>query len=127
MRWISVLFAFVLTACGGRVANPVALERSFDDQLSCSHYVGELENNIKRLSELTGESNDKARDNLGLLISSPLFLDFSTTQKDEAAAILARNERLRELMAAKDCVLEEAVAAAGDVDPESTNNVAAEE
>lgn len=103
MRIFALTSAIVLMSCGGRVANPVALEQSFDDKLTCAHHAGEYENNIKRLSELTGESKDKVRDNLGLLISSPLFLDFSNTQKEEAAAILARNKRLAELMAQKGC------------------------
>lgn len=105
MRALALLCALFLASCGGRVANPVALERSFDDALTCTHLAGEHENNFKRLSELTGESKDKVRDNFGLLISSPLFLDFSNTQKEEVAAILARNERLSELMKVKGCRL----------------------
>jgi len=106
MRFIATLCALMMASCGGRVSHPVALEQRFDDRLTCAHHEGEYENNLKRLEELTGESKDKLRDNLGLLISSPLFLDFSNTQKEEAAAILARNERLTELMAQKGCVQE---------------------
>lgn len=103
MRATTIATAFLAVSCGGRTAHPVALERSYDEKLSCSHLSGERENNFKRLSELTGENRDKLRDNLGLLISNPLFLDFSDTQKKEAAAILARNMRLADLMAAKSC------------------------
>ena len=97
------LAMLVLCSCGGRVANPTPLERSFDAELSCAHLSGEYENNIKRLSELTGESKDKIRDNMGMLLASPLFLDFSQTQKKETQALLARNERLQALMADKTC------------------------
>jgi hypothetical protein len=103
MRFALVLLSLVLASCGGRVANPVALESGFDDRLSCAHLSGEYQNNIKRLAELTGEGEDKSSNNAGLLISNPLFLDFSGTLKREAEAILARNDRLLTLMAEKDC------------------------
>ena len=103
VRIFSIFFILVIVGCGGRVANPVMLERAFDDELSCSHYAGEYENNIKRLSELTGESKDKVRDNIGMWLVSPLLLDISNTQKEEAAAIFARNDRLQILMAGKNC------------------------
>ena len=89
--------------CGGRVARPVALEQSFDGALSCAHLSGEKANNEKRLAELKGESRDKDVNNLGLLVASPLFLDFSDTQRKEAEAIYARNARLDALMAEKGC------------------------
>ena len=103
MRWIMMAAMLSLAACGGRVARPVQVEKSFDELLSCAHLTGEYDVNIKRLAELTGEKDDRLRNNVGLLISSPLFLDFSGTLKAEAQAILARNERLRALMADKGC------------------------
>jgi len=103
MRFSIALLSLVLASCGGRVANPVALESGFDDRLSCAHLSGEYENNIKRLTELTGEGEDRFTNNAGLLISNPLFLDFSGTLKREAEAILARNDRLLTLMAEKEC------------------------
>ena len=103
MRMVWIVLAVSLGACGGRVAHPVSLENDFDDRLSCTHLSGEFENNLKRLEELTGESKEKFANNLGLLIASPLFLDFSDTQKREAEALLARNERLQALMTERDC------------------------
>lgn len=108
MRVLILAFAIFLASCGGRVAQPIALESGFDDQLSCAHLVGERANNIKRLAELTGEGEDRIENNIGLLVASPLFLDFSDTLKREAEAIIARNERLTALMEEKECVGEPA-------------------
>lgn len=111
MRILTLTFAVLfLAACGGRVAQPVALNSGFDDKLSCAHLAGERANNVKRLSELTGEREDSIENNIGLLIASPLFLDFSDTLKREAEVILARNERLDALMDEKECVIEPAPA-----------------
>lgn len=109
MRAIFVMGSLLLAGCGGRAANPIALEKPFDSQLSCAHLAGEYENNIKRLEELTGESREKFANNLGLLLVSPLLLDFSDAQKREAEAIVARNKRLTVLMTEKDCPAPSAV------------------
>lgn len=114
MRICVAAFAALLAACGGRVANPVALDSGFDDRLSCAHLAGERANNVKRLSELTGEGEDRIENNLGLLVTSPLFLDFSDTLKREAEALIARNERLSALMDEKNCADEPVPAAVPD-------------
>lgn len=103
-RLILCLTAFaVLAGCGGRVAKPVALVQPFDEKLSCAHLAGEYSNNEKRLAELLDERAFSNMNNLGLLVTSPLFLDLSDTQKKEALALRARNERLAALMKAKSC------------------------
>lgn len=93
----------MLAGCGGRVAQPVLLDQPYDAQLTCAHLKGELSNNDKRLIELKAERDGKPIENLGLLFASPLFLDFSPSQKREVAALIARNGRLRSLMAEKGC------------------------
>ena len=103
MRLQILVLCVLVASCGGRVAHPVSLEKDYDDRLSCAHLAGEYENNTKRLEELTGESREKFSNNLGLLISSPLFLDFSDTIKQETQAIVARNLRLQALMEEKGC------------------------
>lgn len=101
---VSTLAAFaVLSGCGGRVAKPVALVQPFDDRLSCEHLAGEFANNEKRLAELLDERAFSNMNNVGLLVTSPLFLDLSDTQKKEALALRARNERLAALMKEKSC------------------------
>ena len=99
----AVLLLVSLTACGGRVANPVAQSLAFDEKLTCSHHNGEYENNAKRLVELVGERKDRTRDNFGMLISSPLFLDLSATNKKEVTALDARNTQIIALMTTKKC------------------------
>lgn len=98
-----VLAGSALAACGGRVAQPTAVSNSWDSKLSCSHLYGEYQNHDKRLVELTGERKDKPMHNVGMLLSSPIFLDLSQAQKEEAKAIYDRQERLRGIMQTKSC------------------------
>lgn len=98
-----ILASGMLAACGGRVAQPIAVSNSWDAKLSCSHLYGEYQNHDKRLVELTGERKDKPMHNVGMLLSSPLFLDLSQAQKEEAKAIYNRQERLSSIMQNKSC------------------------
>ncbi len=82
---------------------PVQLVRDVDPGLDCDHLQAEYDNNMHRRVELTGESADKVGNNIGLLLVSPLFLDLSDTQKIEVKALLDRNERLKNLAAARNC------------------------
>ncbi len=110
MRSIFVVLCAWLAGCGGRVAAPVALSNSFDVQLSCAHIEAEYAANRKRTSDLIGERGQSAQNNVGLLIISPLFLDFSSTIQKELRAIQARDKRLAELGAAKSCPISETAA-----------------
>ncbi|MEP3889560.1 MAG: hypothetical protein ABJN69_03775 [Hellea sp.] len=94
----------VLGGCGGRVAKPISVATAFDSELSCSHLHGEYQNHDKRLVELTGERKDKTMHNVGMFLSSPIFLDLSQAQKYEAQAIYKRQERLRDIMKNKSCI-----------------------
>lgn len=98
-----IVSSTVFAACGGRVAQPTAVSNSWDSQLSCSHLYGEYQNHDKRLVELTGERKDKPMHNVGMLLSSPIFLDLSKAQKEEAKAIYDRQVRLRDIMQNKSC------------------------
>lgn len=102
------LTGVILAACGGRVANPVALSNDFDASLSCTHLSGELDNNNKRLVEILGERNAKAGRNLGTaLFINPIFIDLSQSQKKEATALTARNERIISIGTQKSCPFSE--------------------
>lgn len=90
-------------ACGGRVAKPVLVESALDARLSCEHLKGEFENNRKRLAELQGEKKESSRNNAGFLVASPLFLDTQGALKEEAEALVRRNERLTSLMTERNC------------------------
>lgn len=98
-----LIAAISLAGCGGRVARPVLVDQALDSKLSCAHLSGEYANNKKRLAELVDERAFSDKNNLGLLVTSPLFIDLSDTQKKEALALRARNQRLEELMREKDC------------------------
>lgn len=100
---MSAVFALTLAACGGRVAQPVNTVREIDSKLSCAHLKAERVNNDFRITELTGERSESVRDNLGMLISSPLFLDMKNSEKTESQALLRRNTRLTLLMLGADC------------------------
>ena len=106
------LGALVLAGCGGREAHPVATTQSVDPLLTCAHIAAEFGNNQKRVAELAGEWSERNRDNVGLLLFSPLFLDLSQSERKEAEAIAARNQRLLELATAKSCDVRQEIAAA---------------
>lgn len=103
MKYCLLVLSCLLVGCGGRVANPVAIEKSLDSRMTCSHLQGEYDQHEKRLVELVGERKDKPVHNLGMLVTSPLFLDLSKAQKKEAEAIYSRKERLEVLMSQKNC------------------------
>jgi hypothetical protein len=101
------LVPVVLTACAGREANPVAVTKPFDSQLSCAHLIGEYDNNFNRLTELTKESADKVANNIGYLVlnplAAPILFDVSQTQKVEAEALTVRNAEIIRLGQSKSC------------------------
>jgi len=103
--------AVFLAACGGRVAQPVAVTNSYDAQLSCAHLAAEKSNIAFRKTELLGEREESVRDNLGLLLVSPFFLDLKNTEKAEAQALIVRDQRLDELIQAAHCALGSTMAA----------------
>lgn len=102
-RFFYLSLLLIFAACGGRKAAPVEVVRSSDAQLTCEHIAAERRVNTSRVADLTGESEFSGRNNLGLLIASPLFLDLSDTVQVEVKAIEERNEQLDTLSNAKDC------------------------
>ena len=94
----------LLNSCGGRVIQPIETTRTIDPMLSCAHIAAELDNNGKRAKELLGERKDQGVNNLGFLITSPLFLDFSDTEKKEIKALAERNIHLADLQKLRSCV-----------------------
>ena len=104
MTRFSYLAIFVtVTACGGRKAEPVEAVRASDAQLTCAHIAAERRVNASRIADLTGESEFRVKNNVGLLLASPLFLDFSDSIQVEVRAIGERNEQLDQLSKAKSC------------------------
>lgn len=112
-KFMGILVGIGLTACGGRVANLTPATTALDSKLSCSHLFGEYENNNKRLVELTGERGDKPLHNVGtLLFVSPLFLNLSSAEKEEAESIYLRQQNLEGLLQAKTCPQSDVIEAA---------------
>jgi len=98
-----IIAALGLASCGARTANLTPLTTSLDSKLSCTHLNGEYQNLDKRIIELTDERDSRRINNVGLLLSSPLFLDLSGTEKKEATSIVERQEQLRVLMQSRSC------------------------
>ena len=92
-----------LSACGGRVADPVSTTRASDNLLTCAHIEAERNVNIARAEDLSGENEFAANNNFGMLVASPLFLDLSDTVQKEIVALDARNGQLDALASAKGC------------------------
>ena len=92
-----------LSACGGRVAHPIAETRVLDAQLSCTHLRGEYDNNVYRIAELAGERQASMVNNAGWMIASPLLLDLSDTVRTETEALIARNEHIKSLIEDRGC------------------------
>lgn len=112
-KFIICFVGIGLSACGGRVANLTPATTALDSQLSCSHLFGEYENNNKRLVELTGERRDKALYNAGVfLVVNPLFINLSSSEKEEAESISLRQKNLEGLLQAKTCPQSDVIEAA---------------
>ena len=101
--------ALLLSACGGRAALPVASTSSLDDRKTCAHLDGEIDVLNARLAELQVEGKTHTRENIALLLitplsfTAPLSLDLRNTREVESRAILARKDRVLELRGDKGC------------------------
>ncbi len=102
-RFFYGFLLIALAACGGRKAEPVEAVRASDPQLTCAHIQAERSVNASRIVDLTGEDQFGSQNNVGLLLVSPLFLDFSNSVQVEIRAIAERDKQLDLLRAAKDC------------------------
>jgi len=100
-RFAALLLPLHLAACGGRVSRPVLATQPTDAQLDCAHLTAEKSVNAARAADLTGEQNNDVRNNLGMLVLSPLFLNFTGSEQTELAAFAARESTLNQLIAQK--------------------------
>ncbi|MEM7571162.1 MAG: hypothetical protein AAF337_15330 [Pseudomonadota bacterium] len=85
------------------MAQPIEAVKPLDDVLTCAHFQAEKKNNDFRLTELVGERKESVRDNVGMMVSSPFFLDLKNSEKVEAEALERRNGQLTFLMLSADC------------------------
>jgi hypothetical protein len=98
-----VMVVGAVTACGGRVANPVSAANPWDGQLDCVHLKAELDVNRARVADLAGEAKNSAANNVGLFLVNPLFLDLKDSEKAEIRAFAEREKTLKRLMDEKSC------------------------
>lgn len=113
MRGVAAAIAatLVLSACGGRSANPVALVSTVDFLLTCDDIDAERAANVERVADLEDERNANRARSAGRIATSifgnPLsavaLFDLSTAIYQEIGAIEARNDRLNALEEEKNC------------------------
>ncbi len=105
----ATLFPLVLTACGAREPRLAQEQTPLDDRLTCVHLQAGIVANEFRVAELNAEAERRGRDSVGLIllfgVTGLLFLDDGSTQSAEAQSVQRRNERLRALVAERDCSL----------------------
>jgi hypothetical protein len=100
-------FAFVLSACAGRDAQPVATVQIQDASSDCAMINAEIQANNKRAEALSSEQNAKIAQNVaagvvGVVIWPVWFaMDTKGAASTEAAALQARQEYLSNLAAAR--------------------------
>jgi hypothetical protein len=96
-----IVVMLALAACGGRVSNPVAATTAYDGKLSCDHLRAERRVNEARIADLEKEKSNAEGNSVGMLLVSPLFVDFSHSEGKEIDAFRERNKVLDGLIAGR--------------------------
>jgi hypothetical protein len=103
-------FSFLVTACAGRDAAPVASYASYDGQLSCSQLGAELTANEAKVVQLQQEHDSAHTANIAIgVVGALLFwpalfaIDASDAQQVEIRALRDRNSNLARMQASKKC------------------------
>jgi hypothetical protein len=98
---------WMLSACGGRPANPVATVQAADDKMNCQLMQTEYASNESRANALVGEKVKAQEQNAAKFVlmgmSGLLMMDLKDTEQVEIRALKDRNNRLARLMAGKGC------------------------
>ena len=99
---------FVLTACGGKTAQPVPQYQGQDDHMTCDMIDLEIQDNQTKIMTLIPKESKLVKNTaLGVagyfLIVPWFFMDFSDAEKVEVEAFQLRNNHLRMLHHAKNC------------------------
>ena len=102
-----ILLVFIccglLAACGGRTSHPVEATTAHDDQLSCDHLQAELAVNSRHIEDLRAEKDSDENNNIGILVTTPLWMDFSDSEDKEIQGLQNRNAVLSDIIARKHC------------------------
>lgn len=106
----SLAALLLVSACGGRSANPVAVTRSSDSALSCQQLQSEYTFNRRTIDELRQEDLDRQGQNAavaGLVllvgVGALVAMDTGEAQDTETEALLRRNLSLAALAEQNDC------------------------
>lgn len=105
------LTAVALTACMGRVPEPVAVQSERDGSLTCPTLAAEKAGNEARVRYLQEEQDGS--DHMNLVVGSvavvaflptAALMDLSDAQEVEIDALNKRNERLETIRVARGCI-----------------------
>ena len=107
-----IALTFLVSACGGRDANPVAKYQPGDEDKTCHGLVSEISFNEDEMIRLYPDRDKTASNTVlgatGVFLIIPwFFMDFSGGDGIELTAYDRRNQWLRELGDRKDCDLPE--------------------
>lgn len=100
----------ILSACGGRPANPIAAVQPTDSKMNCQLLQVEYASNERRVRSLVGEKADAEKQNaakaasvLLLGVTGLIMMDLKDSEQVEIRALQDRNEHLAHLMSDKRC------------------------
>lgn len=101
---LSLGLAMATASCGGRVARTVPETTSFDDLLTCTHIVAQIETADARIADLTQEARDQSEQNVGkFLFMGAIWMNLNDSEKKEITALQKRRAELERLKAEKGC------------------------
>ena len=105
-----VTILVLLTTCGGRPPNPVAVYQPGDERRSCAGLRAEVAENEVQIAKLV-PSEDATGKNVALGVAGAFvlvpwfFMDFKDGERIEIDALRRRNRYLREFAYEKECAL----------------------
>ncbi len=106
---IMLPITLLLTACGGRDADPVASRQHGDDNLTCEQIQNELVEIQADIDALIGEKSDARSENIAWGIAGLFFfplwlgLDLTETEQVEMRAAEKRGRVLERIARKKNC------------------------
>lgn len=110
MRALSLFVCVsVVAGCAGRAPQPVAVVRPSDSAMSCGAIIAEVQDNNRRVQELSSEQGWKAAQNVaagvaGLVVPVLWFgMDWQGAAGTEANALQARQQYLAGLAQQRRC------------------------
>lgn len=105
---ITITVVDLLSACAGKVANPVSAVQLGDDDKSCKAISYEISSNQDEINRLLPKTNKTGKNVVlaitGWFVIIPwFFMDFSDAEQQEINALRTRNTNLTSLSISKKC------------------------